>query len=300
MDIEAVKMFSVLAKKLNYTETAKALDVSQPTLSRKIKSLEENLNVTLVHRRGNSISLTPQGKTFFDSAGQILELIDHTVEKLHDECKGVNGVLRIGCLHPMARFLTKQFLPDFHQKYPNIHIHFHTLTPNTLSLFEDVDLMIAPFLPNDESVVCRKVSRFTRCCYASKSYIQKRGEPKYVHDLELHQCITQTNTPNAERYWRLTNEKGDKREIEVKGHMTTNSIDIATNLALAGFGIGLLPSNQAREQVRCGELVMLFNGEWFEECTLYILYKQNIHTPRRFKVFIEEFEMFYDQWVLQN
>ena len=71
MDIEAVKMFSVLAKKLNYTETAKALDVSQPTLSRKIKALEESLNVTLVHRRGSSISLTPQGETFLESAGQI-------------------------------------------------------------------------------------------------------------------------------------------------------------------------------------------------------------------------------------
>lgn len=300
MDIEAVKMFSVLAKKLNYTETAKALDVSQPTLSRKIKALEESLNVTLVHRRGSSISLTPQGETFLESAGQILDLIDHTVEKLHVERKGVSGLLRIGCLHPMARFLTKSFLPDFHEKYPNIHIHFHTLTPNTLSLFEDVDLMIAPFLPNDESVVCRKASRFTRCCYASPKYVQKRGEPKYVHDLELHQCITHTNTPSQERYWNLTNENGDKRQIEVTGDMTTNSIDIAINLAQEGVGIGLIPDNQVREQVRCGELIKLFNGEWFEEGTLYILYKQSIHTPKRFKVFIEEFEAFHEQWGLQN
>jgi DNA-binding transcriptional LysR family regulator len=82
--------------------------------------------------------------------------------------------------------------------------------------------------------------------------------------------------------------------------MTTNSIDIAINLAQEGFGIGLIPDNQVREQVRCGELIKLFGGKWFEEGTLYILYKQSIHTPKRFKVFIEEFEAFHEQWGLQD
>ncbi|AJR05835.1 LysR family transcriptional regulator [Photobacterium gaetbulicola] len=296
MDIEAVKMFALLAKKLNYTETAKALDVSQPTLSRKIKALEQDLNVTLVHRRGNNISLTPQGEAFLESATKILDLIDHTVEQLHVERKGISGQLRIGCLHPMARFLTKFFLPSFHEKHPNIHIHFHTLTPCTLTLFEDVDLMIAPFWLSDESVVCRKVSTFVRCCYASPAYLKKQGVPQFVHDLELHQCITQTNTPNVERYWNLQNRDGNKRQVEVSGDMTTNSIDIAINLALGGFGIGLIPANQVREYVESGELVRLFDGNWFEQGELFILYKQSLHTPQRYKVFIEEFEAFHYQW----
>ncbi|GAB3531589.1 LysR family transcriptional regulator [Photobacterium alginatilyticum] len=291
MDIEAVKMFCALAKKLNYTETAKALDVSQPTLSRKIKALEESLNATLVFRRGSSISLTPQGETFLESAGQILELIEHTVEKLHIERKGICGQLRIGCLHPMARFLARHFLSDFHEKYPNIQIHFHTLTPRTLNLFEDVDLMIAPFWPNDEYVVCRKSLPFERCCYASPKYIKKYGEPKFVNDLELHQCITQTNTPYVERHWNLTNREGQSRQFEVTGDMTTNSIDIAIDLAEEGFGIGLIPVNQVREKVKTGKLIQLFNGDWSEKGNLYILYKQSIHTPKRFKIFIEEFEV---------
>lgn len=296
MDIEAVKMFALLAKKLNYTETARILDISQPTLSRKIRALEQSLNVTLLHRRGNSISLTPQGDAFLSSSIQILDLIEHTVEQLHVEKKGVTGQLTVGSLHPMARFLTRHFLPSFHKNHPNIHIHFHTLTPRTLHLFEDVDLMIAPFWPQDDSVVSRTISHFSRYCYASPDYLKKHGTPRYVNDLEHHQCITQTNTPHVEKHWNLVNEQGENHQVEVTGDMTTNSIDIAINLALGGFGVGLVPANQVRQYIESGELIRLFNGEWFENGTLYVMYKQSVHTPQRYKVFIEELKKFHKAW----
>ncbi len=296
MDIEAVKMFSLLAKKLNYTETAKALDVSQPTLSRKIKQLEEYLNVTLIHRRGNTISLTPQGKGFLSSSDQILDLIDYSVEQLHVERKGISGQLRIGSLHPMARFLTQHFLARFHDKYPNIDLHFHTLTPNTLDRFEDVDLMISPIPPKDETVVCRKASTFERHCYASPEYIAQHGEPRFVNDLELHQCITHINSPHQERAWQLQNRQGGTTEVSVSGSMTSNSVDIAIELALGGFGIGLIPANQVNHLVEDGKLIQLFDGEWFEPGQLCIMYKQSMHTPLRYKIFIEEFDAFHNDW----
>ena len=296
MDLDAVKMFSLLAVKLNYTETAKALDVSQPTLSRKIKSLEQSLKVTLFHRRGSSICLTPQGEAFFKSSSQILDVVEQSLERLHAEKKGDSGLLRVGCLHPMARFLTQRFLPDFHQKYPGISLHFQTLPPDTLERFEDVDLMISPIKPTDETVVCKTVSHFQRYCYASPEYLAKHGQPKTIPELELHQCITQTITPTVEKFWRLRNKKGDQRIAEVNGHMTTNSVDIAIDLALGGFGIGLIPESQTIEWVKQGKLVKLFDGEWFEDNEMYIMFKQNIYTPNRYKIFIEEFAAFQAYW----
>lgn len=296
MDLDAIKMFSLLAVKLNYTETAKALDVSQPTLSRKIKSLEQSLKVTLFHRRGSSICLTPQGEAFLKSSCQILDVIERSIEELHAEKKGGSGLLRIGCLHPMARFLTQRFLPDFNQKYPNIALHFQTLPPDTLERFEDVDLMISPIKPADETVVCKKITNFHRYCYASPEYLAKYGTPQNIHELELHQCITQTITPTVEKFWRLRNKLGDKKIAEVTGDMTTNSIDIAIELALGGFGIGLIPESQTIEWVQQNKLVKLFEGEWFEQCEMYIIFKPNIYTPKRYKIFIEEFTTFQSYW----
>ena len=61
MNLEYLKEFVELAKRLNYTETARALMMSQPTLSKHIGQLERNLKLTLICRDGNSLRLTNEG-----------------------------------------------------------------------------------------------------------------------------------------------------------------------------------------------------------------------------------------------
>ncbi len=296
MDIESLKMFAVLAEHLNFTEAANALEISQPTLSRKIRSLEKKINATLVHRIGNRISLTPHGENFLESTLDILSLVEHSVEKLQDQQQGISGRLRIGCLPSMSRFLVQHFLPTFHHKFPNIDIHWRTLSVDNLKVMDNIDLVISPIEPNDDRIVCRKLSQFQRACYASPKYLHKACIPRFVDELKQHQCITQVNKVGIERYWKLENTEGEKREVSVEGKMTTDSIDIATFMAIEGLGVALLPVTHAREYVVNGQLIPLFHSLWFEINYLYIFYKQSLHTPNRFKIFIHELEEFRKQW----
>ncbi|EGR0753577.1 LysR family transcriptional regulator [Vibrio vulnificus] len=293
MDIEAVRMFVLLARKLNFTQTSLLLQVSQPTLSRKIKMLEESLSVTLIHRRGGHISLTPQGDTFLEEGQKLLNQIDQTIELVQREREDEAGTIRLGCLHPMAKFITDTMIVDFHKKYPDISIHFKTMIPRTLSSFEEVDLMIAPFWPQDDSVVAKKLPRFRRYCYASKEYLEGAGMLADLEDLENHQCITQTNSVENQRTWVLSDEAGNRREVKVNGLMAADSIDITIDLVQKGFGIGLISPHKVAES---GELVRLFNGKWFIENHMYVMYKQNTHMPKRFKLFIEEFSKIYSKY----
>ncbi|NLS12495.1 LysR family transcriptional regulator [Vibrio sp. SM6] len=296
MDTEAVKMFSVLATKLSYTETAKIFDISQPTLSRRIQALEDSLGVRLFHRLGRSVRLTPQGEAFLRSAEEINALIAHSLEQLHIAKKGVSGQLKIGCLHPMARFMVRHFLPNFHAKYPDIAIYLHTLAPSDLGSFEDVDLMITPFDMQIENVVSRPIDHYRRNCYAAPSYLAKKGTPQFVRDLELHHCITQTNALTNERTWKLHHTKQPSVQVNVQGPLMTNSMDIAIDMTKAGFGIGLLPDDQVFQEVANGELVLLFNGEWYVDGMIHVIYKPNALTPERYRIFIEEFERFNRSW----
>ena len=296
MDIESLKMFAVLAEQLNFTEAASTLETSQPTLSRKIRNLEKKLNVTLVHRIGNKISLTPHGENFLESTLDILSLVEYSVEKLQVQKQGINGRLRIGSLSSMSRFLVQNFLPTFHQKFPNIDIHWRTLSVDNLKVMDNIDLVISPIEPNDDRIVCRKLSQFQRACYASPKYLNEASMPTSVDELKQHQCITQVNRVGVERYWKLENSDGERREVSVEGQMTTDSIDIATSMALEGLGIALLPITHAREYVLSGQLIPLFHNLWFEVNHLYAFYKPSLHTPNRFKLFINELEEFRKQW----
>ncbi len=295
MDIDAVRMFVLLAGKLNFTETSRLLQVSQPTLSRKIKMLEASLSVTLIHRRGGHISLTPQGEIFLEEGQRLLNQVDKTIELVQLEREDEAGVIHLGCLHPMAKFIVDVMAVDFHKKYPDISIHFKTMIPRTLNSFEEVDLMIAPFWPQDDTVVAKKLPRFRRYCYASKEYLHETGIPIDVEDLVNHQCVTQTNALDNQRTWGLRNKLGKRKEVEVGGVMAADSSDIMIDLVKKGFGIGLISPHKAKDVNSNDQLVRLFNGQWFIENHMYVMYKQNAYMPKRFKILIEEFTKAYSE-----
>lgn len=286
MDIEALKMFVTLAEKLNFTETARVLQTSQPTLSRKIKLLEESLSVTLVHRRGGHISLTPQGETFLTQSRLLLAQVDRTIALVKSEQQDEAGLIRVGCLHPMSKFITDNLIVDFNQKYPHISFQFKTMIPKTLNSFEEVDIMIAPFWPEEDSVVAKKLPANRRYCFASPEYLAKYGTPKSVNELSQHLCITQTNASKIQKCWTLQNKHKQQKDIAVTGIMASDSTDISIELIKKGFGIGLIGRYKAKEGCEKGELIELFKGEWFTHTHMYILYKQNPYIPRRFKLFI--------------
>lgn len=84
MNLEYLKEFVELAKRLNYTETARALMMSQPTLSKHIGQLERSLKLTLVYRDGNSLRLTNAGGALLPFAYQILDAVDDFETKVND------------------------------------------------------------------------------------------------------------------------------------------------------------------------------------------------------------------------
>ncbi len=297
MDIEAVRMFVALAEKLNFTETARLLQISQPTLSRKIKLLENSLAVTLIHRRGGYISLTPQGETFLTQSVLLLTQIERTLASVKSEQQDEAGLIRIGCLHPMTKFITDNLIVNFNQQYPHIHFHFKTMIPKTLNSFEDVDIMIAPFWPEEDSVVAKKLPANRRYCFASPGYLAKFGTPKTIDELSKHLCIIQTNAIKMQKYWTLQNKEKQQKDIPITGAMASDSTDISIELIKKGFGIGLIGRYKAKEGYEKGELVELFQGQWFTHTHMYILYKQNPYIPRRFKLFINALTEVYTKMI---
>lgn len=295
MDIDTLKMFVLLARKLNFTETSKVLQVSQPTLSRKIKMLEESIHVTLIHRRGGHISLTPQGETFLQQAEILLAQIEKSIELVQSEKLEESGVIRIGCLHPMATFITEHFITEFHARYPLITLHFKTMIPKTLSLFEDVDIMIAPFWPEDDNIVAKPLATYRRYCYASKAYLAARGTPTDVSQLSEHWCVTQTNAIDKQTSWSLQNRAGEQIKVPVSGCMAADSVDVTIELIKKGFGIGLIGHYKAQRSDPDNQLVPIFGNDWFVDGRMYLMHKQSLHTPKRFKLFMEAFIETYNK-----
>ncbi|WP_027092081.1 LysR family transcriptional regulator [Cohnella thermotolerans] len=122
MDIRHLQAISEIVRHNSFTRAADALHVTQPTISKMIKSLEQELNIEIFARDGKQVKLTDAGEAIFKHAGPILQLFDRLVTEINDLTYLHKGSIRLG-IPPMAG---SSFFPPvikrFQERYPGIAI----------------------------------------------------------------------------------------------------------------------------------------------------------------------------------
>ncbi|MGE6256489.1 cidABC operon transcriptional activator CidR [Heyndrickxia sporothermodurans] len=122
MDIQHLKYFVAVATEGNFTKAAQKLYVSQPTISKMVKSIEDELGVILFDRTGKQAKLTDAGEIILVQAQNIIKSFENLSLELDDLMSLKTGSIQIG-LPPMvgARFFPK-IIQEFHKEYPNITV----------------------------------------------------------------------------------------------------------------------------------------------------------------------------------
>ncbi len=126
MEIRVLRYFLKIAQEENITKAAGLLHISQPTLSRQIKELEDELGKKLFIRSNYSIKLTEEGVLLRKRAEDILEMVDKTTAefKCLDEISG--GDIHIGCAESQGIHHFVHCAFKLRKKYPNIRFHFYS------------------------------------------------------------------------------------------------------------------------------------------------------------------------------
>jgi DNA-binding transcriptional LysR family regulator len=122
MDIRQLNYFIEVAKQKSFTKASNVLFLSQPTLSKMIKNLEKELDVTLIDRSARQIELTDAGEALFAHGQKILDSFDSLSSVLYDITNLKQGKIEIG-LPPLIGFLFfPKIIKGFREKYPHITI----------------------------------------------------------------------------------------------------------------------------------------------------------------------------------
>lgn len=120
MEIRVLKYFVAVAEEGNVTNAARLLNITQPTLSRQIKSLEDELGVALFVRGNKQITLTEEGVLLQQRAMEIIELADKTASEFSGQREHIGGVVSIGAVESTAVPLIMDIMRDFSKLYPNV------------------------------------------------------------------------------------------------------------------------------------------------------------------------------------
>lgn len=118
MEIRVLRYFLTVVREEGINRAAEVLHITQPTLSRQLSQLEEEVGVKLFHRGARKITLTNEGILLRRRAEEILSLVDRTERELVEQEELVDGRIVIGCGELAAVQVLPEIIESFHEKYP--------------------------------------------------------------------------------------------------------------------------------------------------------------------------------------
>ena len=129
VDLLRIETFIHAAEHLNFSEAARVLHLSQPTVSHHIKNLEKEMGVNLFERQGASISLTEAGRILLPWARRMLRDSIEMQEMMESLKEGIAGNLQIACSTTAGKYVLPQLAARFTLRHPNIRTKLLRCTP---------------------------------------------------------------------------------------------------------------------------------------------------------------------------
>lgn len=126
MEIRVLRYFLAVAREGSITGAANSLHVTQPTLSRQMKELEDELGQQLLVRGSHSVTLTPEGMFLRQRAEEIVSMSEKTKSELSSMKGLVCGDVYIGGGETQAMRLIAEVIAELQKEYPDIHYHLHS------------------------------------------------------------------------------------------------------------------------------------------------------------------------------
>ena len=141
MEIRVLRYFLTVVREESITRASEVLHITQPTLSRQLAQMEEEVGVKLFERGSRKITLTNEGILLRRRAEEILQLVDKTQKELIEQEEQVEGKIAIGCGEIASVQLLPELFQKFREKYPRVNFDIFTATADLVKEQMDKGLM---------------------------------------------------------------------------------------------------------------------------------------------------------------
>lgn len=258
INLELYKTFYYVAKNENISRASNELSISQPAISKAIKTLEEKLNTNLFIRKRDGMELTEAGEAFYKKIKDAMELISSAENDLEVITSMESGSINIGASKTILHEFLMPYIKDFHKKYPKINIRIFTdKTSDLINKLKmgiiDVIFTNMPYgLPvNFDSI---KMLTLHDCLACNNSFEYLKG--KKLNKKDLSKLPLLVLTKGATTRIRLDDYCAENN-IEIHPEMEFGSNTLIKEFTESGFGIGLLTEEHIKKELETGELFKL-------------------------------------------
>jgi DNA-binding transcriptional LysR family regulator len=284
-DLNDIAIFVKVAQFQSFSVAAQSLGMPVSTVSRRITALEEQLGVTLLQRTTRKLTLTAQGRAYFNECSEPLNILSDAERVLTQTQKTAEGTLKITVPVILREPPFLDFISKFLKNYPRIKIDLFITNEFVDFIEENIDLGIRFGDLDDSTLIARKVGTSIRYLVATPDYLKGREVPTEPQDLKKHSCVL-LNGEHDEADWDLMNGRKTVT-VRVSGSISCRDHNSVSFFTQRGHGIGLLPSTYCDEQIKKGSLVRLMPKWTSPYYPVHAVYPTRKFIPSKLHVFLE-------------
>jgi DNA-binding transcriptional LysR family regulator len=272
----------------SFTRVAQEQNSSQPTVSRQVAALEEHLGARLFTRTTRKLTLTDDGRSFYERAKHAIEAVSEAEDAVGRRRSRPSGALRLAMPVVFGRLRVIPHLKEFLARYPDVTIDLVMNDAHADLVEEGIDLAIRSGEVTDVSLIARKIGVTRRVVVAAPSYLRGKSLPKRPADLAAHDCLTFTGISAGVR-WHFRGPEGSV-SVEVTGRVRTRNSEGIREAVLSGLGIGNAPIWHLTDEIETGRLVVLLDGYEPTPDPIHAVYPSRRFVPQKTRVMIDFLE----------
>lgn len=295
MELKQLESFVAVVVYKSFTEAAKQLYISQPTISTHIQALERELESKIIIRTTKSIELTKRGAELYECAVKMLDLRDGLLEKWKSADE---KIVRLGVSTIPSAYILPEFLPEFCKAYPEIF--FHSTQSDSKGIIEGVleermDVGLVGMECEDEHLACIPFyeDELVIITPVTEYFLKLQKSEQPIAELFKEPVILRekgSGTKKAADQF-LEREGITKGQLQVVAYM--NDPEAIKNSVAAGLGVSIVSKKAAENMISENRLLSFEISRYTSRRKFYIIYRKDYILKPYIKSFIEFIQKYY-------
>lgn len=281
MQWAGISEFVHVAESESFTLASKKMAISTAQVSRQVSALESRLDTKLLYRTTRKVSLTEEGRIFYQHCRSVLDGLEAAERAITNLQSKPRGKIKLTAPITYGEKMIMPLVNNFMKQHSEIEVYANLTNQKVALVEEGYDLAIRLGKLADSTLMAKKLGKRTNYLCASPAYLHQYGIPHTLAELNKYSCLLGTLD-----YWHFR-EAGKEKNIRVTGRLRYNSGYSLVDAALKGLGIVQLPDYYVQHYIQKGELVTLLDNYREPDEGIWAVYPQNRHLSPKIKLLVE-------------
>ncbi len=283
--LHGMRAFARVAELASFARAADSLELSRARVSELVAALERALGARLLHRTTRRISLTDDGRAYYERCARILADVEEAEATVAGARAAPRGRLRVDMPMALARQFLVPALPRLLARHPELALEVR-LENRAIDLVEEgVDCAISYGEPLDGDLVARRIGTTHLVTCAAPGYLARQGAPRAPADLARHNAVAFLALATGRPAEWVFERRGVRTALRPAGNLAFNSMEACVEAAAAGLGTTQVLSALAHGAIVDGRLVPVLVDWAAAGPALYLVYPPNRQQSARIRAF---------------